>query len=602
MRSRLVALGLVWGCLGVGVIAACGGDDDGSGSSSGGTNDASIDNNPPSNDGSSTAPTISAQNLTIYTGMTAALDASGTAAQTFAWTVKTAPAGSTVSTATLTSATTARPSFRADKSGDYVLTLTAKNGDAAATKDVTVKAVPAPLFYMQSNFSEKPPYFEYRMVGTDGTGGHPVACRTNGDPDGGSDQAGFFLQQSLLLSDMGEDWWESPNAAEPSRVAFVNFERIVDAGTESFVASLAIGTNASTCQSPPVKVTGIGSDAGNNNGINLLQPRFNHAGTRVAFIEVRDDVWFIMSVAYDGKDRRQLGQMCDGENQCSNPSIFPARPQWLNDTTVGWARKQGPDAGGTDWEVVTASDSANPNPQVYMTCDGLAPRSIAFLKDGSVLANRQAPDAGSKEDLWILKPNATTKKCDVVRNLTNLPQDWSYARDFSISPDESEVAFVRFIQDGGKLPDGGGTRLGGELYVGPISGGSAPVPAGSTPQAALFGPRYVAGASALAFNGLVVNDGGGASDEAGAAIGGFIDGGVPVIAVLPREGGAPTYAVRSDIEAGTYVFGGGNGGACDFRLDLCSTVPMSMRGNGPLFFVGAFGALLLRRRRRNRKG
>jgi hypothetical protein len=597
--SRLVGLALVWGCFGTGLLLACGGDDS---SSSGGTPDASTSSSGGSSgsntDGSvdPSAPTIVAQNLTIYTGMIAALDGSGTQAQTFAWTVKTVPPGSTVTGTSLSGANTARPSFRADVSGDYVLELTAANGTLSSKKDVTVKAVPAPLFYMQSNFSEKPAYFEYRTIGTDGTGGHPIACRTNGDADGG-DTAGLLLQ-SLLLADMGEDWWEAPSAADPSRVAFVAFD-YVDAGADAkpaLNARLALGTNANTCQNPPVKIAGTLPDAGNDQGgVNLIQPRFNHAGTRVAYLEDKGG-WFVVTVSYDGKDRREVAKMCEGpEDSCSgNQVIFPTRPQWLNDTTVGWARQQNPDS-GTGWEVVTATDSANPSPTVYMTCDGETPKSIAFLKDGSVIANRMRPDGGSREDLEVLKPNAGTKKCEVVRNLTNLPLNYSYARDFSISPDESEVAYVRYIQDGGTLPEGGGSRIGGEVYVAAINGASAPAPAGGTPQATQFGPRYVAGATALAFNG-VIDGGGGAAEDAS-------DGvlrGTPVIAVLPRDGGGVTYAAKSDIDGGTYVSGGGNGGACDFRLNLCSMGPIQA-GGGPTIGITLAGLAWLVGRRRNRK-
>ena len=203
MRSRLVAFGLVWGCLGAGALAACGGDDDSGGGGSSGTPDASTDSTT-STDGTTNAPNVVANGLTVYTGMNVALDASGTNAQSFLWVVKSAPAGSAVTTATLGAATTPRPTFRADLSGDYVLNLTVKNGDASATKDVTVKAVPAPILYMQTNFAEKPPYYEYRTIGTDGTGGHPVACRTNGvadaGQDGGDDPNGAFLAVSMLLA------------------------------------------------------------------------------------------------------------------------------------------------------------------------------------------------------------------------------------------------------------------------------------------------------------------------------------------------------------------------------------------------------------------
>lgn len=589
MRSRFVALGLVWGCFGLGVLAACGSDEDSS--SSGGTPDASTDNNTlPGDSSTPVKPNIVAADLTVYTGMTPVVDASGTNAQTFTWTVKSAPAGSTVATATLAGATAARASFRADVSGDYVLEVTAKNGNETSVKDVKIKAVPAPLFHMQTNFAEKPAYFEYRTIGTDGTGGHPIACRVNGDPDGGDDNNAAFLFLSMLLADMGEDWWEAP-PGDPSRVAFVQIEPSFDGG--DMKNSLALGTNLSTCQSPPAKVDPVAEDGGINDGVTLLQPRFNRAGSRVAYLEDRESGWYVAAVSYDGKDRRDLSKMCVDEDTCNSPSVFPARPQWLDDQTVGWVRNQAPEA-GTGWEIMVANDSANPNPRTYMTCDGVQPRSFAFLKDGSILANRQAADGGAREDLWILKPATAGGACTVVRNLTNLPTNRSYARDFSVSPENTDIAFVRKEEPADAAPkDGGETRFGGQVYTVPVSGASAPAPVTGSPQEALFGPRYVAGGSMLAWNGAIAHDGGNAADD-----GGFLDGGLPVIAVAARDGGPVSYAAKSDPDAGTYVFGGGNGGSCDFRL--CSMGPMQSSGGGALAIGAVAGALALRRRRRNR--
>lgn len=586
MRSRLVALGLVWGCIGTGAVAACGGDD---ASSGGETPDAAADtSNPPPMDGSTDgAPKIVAGDLVVYTGMTAALDASQTAAQFFQWAVKSAPPGSAVTTATLGGATSARPSFRADVTGEYVLELTAKNGAAAATEDVKVTAVAAPLFYMQTSFSETPAYFEYRTVGTDGTGGHPIACRATGpDPaDAGEDDNAAFLGLSLFLADMGEDWWEAPPGS-PSRVAFAQFE-FDDAGDGKMF--LGLGTNASTCQNPPVKVAPVPGDGGGGGTTGLVQPRFSRNGARVAYIEQRSGGWVVATVGYDGNDRRDLARLCPddlGGEGCFKPAVFPPRPQWLNDQTIGWVRTQTGDA-GTGWEVLTANDSANPQPKVYMTCDGVTPRSFVFLKDGSIIANREAPDAG-REDLWVLRPSTPGGACQIVRNLTNLPTARSYARDFSVSPDEQQVAFVRRDEpaDAGK-PDGGEMRFGGQVYTVPVNGASPPAPVTGTAQEALFGPRYVAGASMLAWNGLIADAGTDAS---------LVDGGLPVIAVAPVSGGAVSYAVKSDPDAGTYVVGGGNGGSCDFRL--CSMGRAQSTGGGALAFAAIAGALAVRRRRR----
>ena len=597
MRNQLVALGLVWGCFGAGLLAACGGDD--ASSSSGGTPDASTDTGNNNNNDSSTgptAPTIVASDLTVYTGMTPVLDGSGTQAQTFSWTVKSAPNGSTVTTAALANATTARPSFRTDVSGAYVLEFTASNGTASAKKDVTVTAVAAPLFYMQTSFAEDPNYFEYRTVGTDGTGSRPIACRTNGTPDAGQvDQAGF-IQQSLFLADMGQDWWEAP-PGDPSRIALVQFDR-ADGGS-SLAANLQLGTSASTCQNPPVKVPGFVIDGGNSD-LNVVQPRFNRAGTRVAYLEKRDNgEYFVLTVSYDAKDKRDLSKMCaQAGGDCFDPAFFPARPQWQDDQTVAWVRNRDPDA-GTGWEIMIATDSANPNPRVYMTCDGVVPRSFAILKDGSVIANRQ-PDGGA-EDLAVFKPASAGGTCALQRNLTNLPTPRSYARDFSVSPDETEVAFVRRIEpDGGDA--GGGVRLGGQVFTASISGATPPAQVGAAPQEAIFGPRYVAGATALAWNGNIPPPDGGNGIDGGPAANDlkFLDGGLPVIAVAARDGGPTTYPVKSDPDAGTYVFGGGNGGSCDFRLNLCSMGPIQS-GGAPTLGITLAGFLWLFTRRRNRR-
>lgn len=586
MRSRFIALGLVWSCIASGAVAACGSDE--SSSSSGATPDASTADAMTTDGASQTPPNIVASDLTVYTGMTAILDASSTAAETFQWTVKSVPQGSNVTTQSLAGATAARPSFTADVSGDYVLELTARSGSVAATKEVTVKAVPAPLFFMQTNFVENPAYLEYRTVGTDGTGGHPVACRTNGEYDAG---AGELMVMSMFLADMGEDWWEAP-PGDPSRVAFAGADRN-DAGTSSWY--IGLGTNASTCQNAPVKVRPTPEDGGLSDGLNVMQPRFSKNGARVAYLENRPSGWYVATVGYDGNDRRDLSALCPSEaNGCFNPAVFPPRPQWLDNQTVGWAREYSGDAGTGGWEIMVANDSANPQPRVYMTCDGRTPRSIHFLPDGSVIANREAEDAG-REDLWVLRPSSPGGKCEVVRNLTNLPFPRAYARDFSISPDGQQVAFVRKADPEANTPkDGGGfnidTRFGGEIYTVPVSGTAAPTPAGGTPQPALYGPRYVAGGSMLAWNGVIPD----AGTDAGVA-----NGGLPVIAVMPIDGGAVSYAAKASPDAGLSAVGGGNGGACDFRLDLGCAVG-GRAATGSVVAMGAIaGALALRRRRRS---
>lgn len=581
MRRRLGALALVWGAMGA-TIAACGDDDL-----------APVVNVPdaaiieagpaPVVDGSiPTPPRIAASDLVLYTGMTATLDASGTVAGAFQWTVKSAPPGSTVATATLAGASSTKPAFRADVSGDYVLEVTATIGTASATKEVRVRAVPAPLFYMQTSFASTPAHYEYRTVGADGTGAHPIACRVDGTPGSPAGDDQVLLGISASLADVGIDWWEAPPGT-PSRVAFALFE-FDDAGAP--LSTIGLGTNASTCDAPAVRVRAVPEDGGTvDTEQGLVQPRFSRNGARVAYLEARASGWFLATVGADGTGRRDLSRLCPdgvGTEGCFAPAILPPRPQWRDNQTVAWVRSN-----GAGWEVMIADDSANPMPRVYMTCDGSTPRSIAILSDGKVLANREAPDAG-REDLWLLEPATPGGACTVIRNLTNLPTESSYARDFSVSPDESQVAFIRRkeVADAGP-PQAGVARFGGQIYTVPMSGAAPPAPVTGSAQETLFGPRYVAGASMLAWGGVIP----GAGTDAL-----LIDGGLPIIAVAPVDGGPVTHAVRSNADAGLYVMGGGSGGSCDFRF--CSIGRTRSSGGGALAFAALGGALLVRRRRR----
>ncbi|MBX3209507.1 MAG: hypothetical protein KF764_31020 [Labilithrix sp.] len=563
-------------------VAACGSDE---GASSGGSPDADASDASAGDDAPPGSISVTAADVTVYTGSRAEIDASQSGATSFAWTVKTAPSGSSVTTQALGGAATARPSFVADVSGDYVLEVTARGaGGESATKSVKVKAVAAPLFFMQTNFGEDPAYFEYRTIGTDKSNNHPIACRISAPPeDGGA--AGAFLFMSMLFADMGMDWWEAPPGS-PSRVAYTSLEVFPDGGSGAF---LALGSSDTTCANPPAVVRHIVDEDGGKPNELLVQPHFSPNGARVAYVEERAGGHAIGTVSYDGNDRRVVSRFCGpGVESCWSPAVFPPRPQWIDAQNVGWARAKQAD-GGAGWEVVVASDSANPMPRTHMTCDGLAPRSIAFLKGGRVVANPMAADTQT-EDVVVLEPTTPGGPCRVVKNLTNLGTKRSYARDFVVSPDESEILFVRtLVPEDEPPPDAGGSRLGGELYVVPVDGSSAPKPFGGAPRYALFGARYVASASQIAWNGAVAFDG-------GAPEGALLDAGIPSLAVATRDGTRVTPLVVSNLDAGVYVVGGGNGGSCDFRL--CSFAGGKASGGGALATAAAALALAVRRKRR----
>ncbi len=583
MRNGLFA---IWFFAGL-AIAACGDDGPGGAPAADAGTDGIV--TPP-------APTAAANasDIFVYTRTLARLDATTSEGSTYTWTLKSAPPGSAVTTDSIESATTARPSFVPDVSGEYLLDLAVGNEGVTSTREVRVTAVPAPIFYMLSNIKERPPYAEYRVVGADGTGGHPVACRIQPEfpdagPDSGDDGDGtaFLGILPFFLADFGMDWWEAP-PGQPSRAAFQKF-LFADGGIGG--GRLAVATQDSTCQSPGADIRVIDTtraDGGDNNQPLIIHPHFSPDGRRIAYIEQRPSGHFVSIAGYDGQDYRVIAPFCEpndsGASGCWSRSLFPARPQWIDAQTIAWVRTPASaleSADGDGWVLVTAKDSATPNPQIYMTCSGYVPFGFAMLADGTVLANRTVPDGGT-QDLEILRPVTPGGPCEVVRNLTNFTLNSSYARDFDLSPDRSQVAFIHYAPDAGV--DAGSITLGGEIYVAPTNGASPAVPITDPPQFAIYGPRYIAEGSLLAFNGMKpYADGGpdGAGELFDAEVPEDVDAsefgvgdvsgalnvfrrGLPAIVVVPAQGGPITYAAESNLDNQTLVIGGGNGGACGF--------------------------------------
>jgi hypothetical protein len=70
--------------------------------------------------------------------------------------------------------------------------------------------------------------------------------------------------------------------------------------------------------------------------------------------------------------------------------------------------------------------------------------------------------------------------------------------------------------------------------------------------------------------------------------------------VAKASGGPTTAAVTSDVTAQTLVYGGGNGGACGFSLNLGCSIANQAGGTAAGLGSGAlfFAAWIARRRRR----
>lgn len=519
---------------------------------------------------------IIVSDVVVYLGSPAVVDAAQTRGEGYSWNLTSAPSGSTLTTSSLAGATSARASFTPDVAGEFVLELAATVRGARMTKTSRVTAEAAPLFFMQTNVTDGGRYVEYRATGSDRSNNRPIACPI---PQGGAKSDSDFVHDAFALADLALDWWEAP-AGRASRVAFARVETAADGGTSS---QLALGSSDSSCATPPVLIGHL--EENGPPGAVILQPRYSPDGERVAFIDELESGFVVETAGYDGAARRKLGRFCpDGVDACAGFSKIPARPQWLDAHTVGWARVREDDA-GRSWEVVLANDTDNADLRVHMFCPGVVPRTIAFLRDGSVIAN---PLATTTANLAIYRPSRPGGICQLARTLTTLPSSGSYARDFALSPDESEVAFVRRGTLAGEPePDGGEPTYGGILYTVPTNGGEAS-PLGGAEQYALFGPRYVASASQIAWNGATAPEPG---------VNSALDAGVPALKACGRGKVDVRTVATSDPSNGTYVLGGGNGGSVEAGCSMARG-RSSSASLASLPFAAALVTRRIRRRRR----
>jgi hypothetical protein len=200
-------------------------------------------------------------------------------------------------------------------------------------------------------------------------------------------------------------------------------------------------------------------------------------------------------------------------------------PTW-HGTNVGWARV----VDSTSWEIVTAPDMKSGPVSVYMKCPGMTPREIAFLSDGTVMVAYR-PAMGGPVDLTLFKTDSS-QNCKKVHTYSNLSgSSNAVATSFTISPDETQVAFAEFDPATDDASLFSGAISVGFLYVAPVDG-SQPATRLSN-DATIYGPRWVGGGRLLAFNKL----------------GSYVDAAAspPLsIAVISPEGGTPRIVEKSD--------------------------------------------------------
>lgn len=261
-------------------------------------------------------------------------------------------------------------------------------------------------------------------------------------------------------------------------------------------------------------------------------------------------------------------------------------PRWKDSAHVGWITFIGPNKhtdGRDTWELYVVEDKEGATAELAMTCSLSTPSSFDFLADGTIVAAVRHPvtaaDGGvaAPTNLLVYRANPTTKRCEVVRNLTNNTSDDSIARDLALSPDKTRIAFFS------------GTRLA----TVPVDGSEAPrfVPGAAFGVEHGLGPRWVAGGTALTWGQL--NDRPGGGDP--------LPGGSGHVVAIAVEGGRQ----RSVAMGRTEQRPDGDGGVVEYRLAYgfgqgCSAAPgAALSGGVGLAGVAGLAAALVARRRRH---
>ena len=493
----------------------------------------------------------------VYVGQLATVDGSKStgANLSFSWTVRSAPSGSLVATASLQDPRSATASFVPDVAGNYDLVLAVSSATcngSSATQRVVARS--PQVIFAQGNVADTGPSATYTVADLDGGNAHALMC---------SDTIVTSVpnQIAMLAAYAGRayDFWEAPSG-QPSRYAAFTLDDSADA----YFTHLWAGTTASTCASPPADLATNGFGPGPPFG---TEPHFRPDGLRFV---VYDEQWNVVTYASEGSTAGTVvSSYTAGQNTpvaldaSFDPVPYerPAEPPRVEWTAAGlaWARPT-----ATGWEIVTAPDTAASSgfvPTPYMHCGGVTPRQIALLRDGTVIAGfRQTPSSG--EDIYLLKPDST-QACIFERRYTSSSDTGTAtATDFAVSPDGNWLAFLALdptTQDASPwtFPPNG-LYPGGYVYVVAVgvSEGGTPQPQQVSTEPAIYGPRWIGGGAFLVFTRLDGTSHGSAPATSVVVV--SPDGGAEHVVA---SGDGITTFVSTSGSAGCGVVGAASGGA-----------------------------------------
>lgn len=604
--SRHSRLAVTFGALALSAqLVACGGDEGRQ------TPDAGTP------DGSSPGPvlTVSDARAKLYLGQTAKIDGPGVApgiSSAYAWKVIAAPFESTITTESLEGASTATPLFKPDRLGAYTLQVTGEKDGVSSSVVVLVEAIDAYVFWRELTLVKQGEALggglSTRVGGIHGSRERTVGC-IEAPEDGGSEATS--LAYSARIGAAAGDTWEAP-PGQPSRVVFPSLMLTLTAPSTGRLRSwLEVATSQSACGSPEAKaLETLESDFALVDGDDELvlpdaihNARFSPDGNRIAYLRDVGGRSRLATVGFDGSDKRDLapfhsaGPDAGGLNPDAGTVLVPGGPdgtplgqlvpRWKDNAHVGWMTFIGPNANTEardTWELHVVEDKDGATAELAMTCSLSSPSSFDFLADGEIVAAVRhpvtAPDGGvaAPMDLLVYRANPTTKRCEVVRNLTNNTSDESIARDLALSPDKTRIAFFS----------------GGGLATVPVDGSLPPrfVPGATFGADHGLGPRWAAGGTALTWGQQIQTPGGGD----------LLPMGLGRVVTIPAEGGAQ----RSVAEGSSGLRPDGDGGTVlEYRVTYgfgqgCSAAPGAGQTGG-MGFAGAAGlvaAIVARKRRR----
>ena len=609
-------------------LAACGDDDE----NHGGGPPA-----PPPDAGSApTGPTltVSDSRAKLYLGQTAKIDGAAVAAEItskHAWTVVAAPSESAITTATIQDAATPSPSIKPDRLGAYTLQLSGENADgAAASVLVIIEAIDAPVFArdmhingLSSQEGALTITMSTHVAGAYGSAARAVDCPVTTEVEDQQDPLGF--QVRLLGARAGAangDTWEGPPGT-PSRVALTGFQaELVSDAVVRVASQLTVATSSSECGSPEAKVletTTVDAEMPRGPATPpkmIHNARFSPDGNRIAYMKEVDGRARLATIGFDGADKRDLSPTIstgDGrlDPDASTPLVFggegfsilgPVPPRWKDATHIGWVSFVGETAATIErsaWELWVVEDKPGATAELAMRCSESALTHFDFLPDGTIVAAARRGELGADVeqtppmDLLVYRANASTKQCEIARNLTNNAQQ-GVARDFGLSPDKSTIAFFAGVGTG--VETGAPNDNLTYLATVPVDGSRPPtrVPGSLAPGDYGSGPRWAAGGSLITYGqrdvaSLVTGSGEGIGPLGSQVVSIPAAGGEPIVIAGPVASAepAPDGATTLDYHV-SYSVGQG-----------CSATPRKASSD----FMLAFGALglgvLVARRRRS---